>query len=188
MRPGAWTPACGWPPTESSSDRLPDPHDPGQITYWRRDDRGRLNPWPAKARYGPALYRSQVPAGLTGPDRRAWAQDWHRTHRHPWDAAIRSAIDADPDACRARFAAFTTRCCSCGRALSDPESKTVGVGPECRAGVPADMLGRLAVLVGRAHATALSASDVPQPAPTQGHPEHPVKPAFFRTVSKERHT
>ncbi|MBB4931410.1 hypothetical protein F4561_002230 [Lipingzhangella halophila] len=134
---------------------VPDPNDPDQMTYWRRDHRGRIAPWPSKARYGPALYRSDVPEGLTPPEKNQWVTDWFRTHRHPWDDAVHTTITTDPDTCRARFAVFTTRCCSCGRTLTDPESKSYGIGPECRTGVPEDVLARLAVLVGQAHAQAL---------------------------------
>lgn len=136
---------------------VPDPNDPGQMTYWRRDHRGRLTPWPSKARYGPTLNRSDVPDGLTPTDRHQWITDWFRTHRRPWDDAVRAALDADPAQAQAAFAAFAVRCCVCGRRLTDAKSKTVGVGPDCRDGFGEDVLADLAVRVGRAHAAALDA-------------------------------
>lgn len=128
------------------------PTDPSQITYWRRDSAGRLNPWPAKARYGPALYRTDIPAGLDPQRRQEWMADWFRQHTYPWHAAIRDAVDRDPAGCAARFAAFTTRCCQCGKKLHDPASKAYGVGPDCRDGWPKPVLAAMVEAVGRAHA------------------------------------
>lgn len=137
---------------------VPDPIDLGQITYWRRDKAGRVSPWPARAQYGPILYKRDVPKGLD--DRRPqWIRDWYRDNRQPWQQAIDTAIATEPDLCRARFAIFTTRCCSCGRVLVDPKSKSCGIGPECRTGISAETLGLLAVLVGRLHAEHLPELD-----------------------------
>jgi len=131
-----------------------DPDDPERMTYWRRGPRG-LKPWPQKATYGPVLRKSDVPAVLRGEARREWVRQWFG-ERRPWSEAVHEAIDADPDGCRARFAAFTSRCCCCGRALTDPASKTYGIGPECRDGVSADVLARMVEQIGRLHAAEVS--------------------------------
>jgi len=133
---------------------VPDPTNPSAMTYWRRDRRGRLAPWPPRARYGPTLTPADIPDHLAGQDRREWISDWARAHLWPWHEAVHAAIDADPDGCAARFAAMAARCCRCGRALTDPESKTYGIGPECRRDVPAELLTALAGAVARAHASA----------------------------------
>lgn len=131
---------------------VPDPADPTRITYWRRTG-GKLTPWPAKARYGPVLYRTDLPAGLSPQQRQEWIAAWYRQHSYPWHDQVSAAVDADPDGCAARFAAFTTRCCQCGKVLRDPESKTYGVGPDCRQGWPDAVLAAMVEAVGRAHAT-----------------------------------
>lgn len=137
---------------------VPDPANPDQITYWRRDKRGRIAAWPTNAKYGPILYKRDVPKGLPA-ERSQWVSDWFRTNRDPWQQTINHAIGSDPDLCQARFAVFTVRCCSCGRTLTDPKSKSCGIGPECRQGMPAETLGAMAVLVGRVHAERLPQLD-----------------------------
>ncbi|MBA3891797.1 MAG: hypothetical protein H0X64_14845 [Gemmatimonadaceae bacterium] len=122
------------------------------MTYWRRGAGGLLKQWPPKARYGPILLRSGVPAGLAGQARQEWIAAWFERHSLPWHAAIRESIAADPDSGRARFAAFTSRCCMCGRHLTDPASKVYGIGPECRDGWSADVLAHMAELIARTHA------------------------------------
>jgi len=133
---------------------VPDPNDPNRMTYWQRGPAGGLTPHPPRTRYSPRLLRSDVPDWLTGRERQTWVEDWARQHVWPWYAAIHAAIDADPQACTARFAAFTTRCCECGRTLRDPVSKTYGIGPDCRDGIPNEVLAAMARMVGQAHAEA----------------------------------
>lgn len=137
---------------------VPDPGDTGQITYWRRNARGQIAPWPANAKYGPQLYKRDIPQGIHN-GRPKWIRDWFRDNRAPWQQAIDAAIDADPDLCRARFAVFAVRCCACGRTLTDPKSKSCGIGPECRSDLSEDTLGALAALVGRIHAEHLPVLD-----------------------------
>ncbi|BCJ65133.1 DUF6011 domain-containing protein [Polymorphospora rubra] len=129
---------------------VPDPADPTAMTYWRTGRRG-LAMWPPKARYGPLLFAADVPPGLKGLDREAFIRNWAATVRTPWQEAVNAAIEIDPDGCAAMFAVFMTRCCYCGRRLTDPESKAYGIGPECRRGVPAPVLAAMANAVGRAH-------------------------------------
>lgn len=128
---------------------VPDPADPARMTYWRQQN-GIRKPWPPKARYGPQLIRAEVPTDRY--ERHGFLLQWFDQVGTPWRLAVVAAIDADPAGCAARFAAFTTRCCQCGRRLKDPASKTYGIGPECRTGWPDSELAMLAEAVGRAHA------------------------------------
>jgi Family of unknown function (DUF6011) len=138
--------------TDRTYYAVPDPTHPAQMTYWADSPHG-LRPWPTKAHYGPVLYRNDVP--VTGAGRRAWVADWFEHVRRPWHALIRDAVAADPHACQARFAAFTSRCCCCGRRLTDPSSKVYGIGPECRSGIPDDYLAHMAKAMGTCHASAV---------------------------------
>ncbi len=45
--------------------------------------------------------------------------------------AAKAAIAADPEAAAMRFAKETVRCFSCGRRLTDAESRARGQGPDC---------------------------------------------------------
>lgn len=134
---------------------VPDPTDPDLMTYWRERN-GTLTPWPGQAKYGPILYRSDVPKGLTGPPQKQWAVNWYRDNRLPWLGKISAAIAADPDEAAARFAALKTRCCWCGKPLTDERSKTIGVGPDCRRTYPDELIARYIDAVGRAHAQHLA--------------------------------
>lgn len=146
---------------------VPDPADPARMTYWRRTGRG-LRPIPANARYGPVLLKHDVPADLRGQQRREWVYAWQRQHLYPWHATVHAAIDADPIGCAARYAALQARCAWCGRRLTDPDSKTYGIGPDCRQGWPPAELAALAQAVARAHASngPLSAPLRQDPAPS----------------------
>lgn len=130
----------------------PDPADSDRMTYWRRDKNNRLAPWPARARYGPRLTHAEVPANLKGRERQDWIWAWSREHVTPWLVAVNEAVNADPDGAAGRFAALVTRCYCCGRELTDPASKTYGIGPECRTGMSTAVLAALTEAVGRAHA------------------------------------
>ncbi len=132
---------------------VPDPAG-DSMTYWRRGARGAVKPWPVKARYGPVLYTKEVPAVLKGTARREWVGKWYSTVRTPWDEAIQGAIQADPVGCRARFTVFTSRCCVCGRTLTDDASKVFGIGPDCRAEVSDDFLTSVAERTARMHGVA----------------------------------
>lgn len=129
---------------------VPDPRD-GTMTYWREDKRGRLTAWPTTVRYGPVLLAADVPSELAGKQRDAWISAWFCEHAYPWHDAIRAAITAAPDRCRARFASFTSRCCFCGRELTDPASKVYGIGPDCRHGLSDAVLSAMAREMGRVH-------------------------------------
>lgn len=47
---------------------------------------------------------------------------------------VRALIAADVEAARMRFAQELTRCYVCGKMLTDDLSRTLGIGPVCRAG------------------------------------------------------
>ena len=110
---------------------VPDPNGHGQLTAWRAVN-GHLKSSPANARYGPALFKSDL-AGLSPLERQRRVHDWFETVRWPWDRAIRAAIVADPEAAGALYAKTTVRCRDCGISLRDPVSKRDGRGPDCRA-------------------------------------------------------
>lgn len=136
-----------------------DPGDPTTMTYWRRaSPRGRevFESWPTGTKLGPALYSRDVPAALRGEDRRAWIRAWYADVRHPWQAAVVEAIVADPVGTSVRFAEHFTRCCRCGRSLTEEASKAYGIGPECRRGMTPAELDPYVRAVGAAHAASLA--------------------------------
>lgn len=127
-----------------------DPADPATMTYWRVRN-GNVTPWPARAKYGPVFLRKDGPS--RGDD------DAYRAHvrrvvdeLNAWHNAVFAALAVDDVAARARFAALKTRCFVCCRVLTDPATKVGGIGPECRAGFPAEYLDALAAAVAEAHA------------------------------------
>lgn len=136
---------------------LLDPDSPGTMTYWRAVN-GLIGMWPAKAWYGPSkLLKRDAPADRD--ERLAWGRAWF-DHHQAWLRAVRVAIEGAPDVCRARFAAFTIRCCDCGRSLTDAKSKTLGVGPECRRGYDEAWLAALLTpAIAEAHAAALQPAE-----------------------------
>ncbi len=136
---------------------VPDP-DTGDMTYWYRTTRGAIEPWPPReGKYGPRLLARDI-EGLSAKDREAAVRTWSLTLRIPWDRQVRAALDADLDAAAARFAAFTSRCCICGRPLTDEKSKVLGIGPDCRTGIPTGVLEEFAREMGRIHGQAPEAA------------------------------
>ena len=142
---------------------VPDP-DTCDMTYWMRTKRGQLKAWPATAKvddYGPRLWfkpghdrEHVVPEGLTERERGNWIRAWYDTVRNPWVAKILAAIEREPDAARARFAAFTSHCCICGRTLTDEDSRVRGIGPDCIGRVPAAFAEACAREIARLHGEA----------------------------------
>ncbi|MGW6456306.1 DUF6011 domain-containing protein [Streptomyces sp. NPDC055078] len=135
-----------------------DPADPGTVTYWRRTRTARtstLKPWPAKAWYGPAVpLRADVPTEHAA--RHLFVAAWSRTRRAYLDQVV-AAITAGPEVAARCFADLRFRCWSCGRALRDETSKTLGIGPECRTGMDPAVLARYCTPeVGRLHAEHLA--------------------------------
>jgi hypothetical protein len=129
---------------------VPDPLDPAVMTYWRQRatmPSGRpavraFNPWPDKARYGPVLYRRDVP---TETSRRREVLEAHWERVRDYHRRVRESIEADPAAAGRRFAEWCIRCCCCGRALTEEQSKVLGIGPECRRGSDPGALAELRV-------------------------------------------
>ena len=133
-----------------------DPDNPQQMTYWRDTPSGWLDVWPPKAQYGPVFYRKDVPKDR---DQAAKFRQACLAKIQDWDNRVRAAIDADLVAAGKRFAEMTSRCCWCGRTLTDDRSKVYGIGPECRRGIPDEALAQyLTPKVGRAHAETLENS------------------------------
>ena len=142
---------------------VPDPDDPNQMTYWRDSTRGEgFMAWPPKVRYGPVLYRRDVPKDRQ-EQRLVVEQHWARERE--WHQQVREAIEADPITAAKRFAEFTSRCCLCGRTLTDEASKVYGIGPECRRGLPHEVLANhFAPQISSLHRAAVE----PGPAGTDG--------------------
>jgi hypothetical protein len=137
---------------------VPDPDDPGLMTYWRERN-GILYMWPNKARYGPTLLRSDVPKGLVGYRKNEWAVKWYHANRIPWQEKVNAAIEADRDKASAVFAAFCTRCGFCGKELKEEKSKVTGIGPECVKGLPDELVWRFIQEVSAAHARHLESEN-----------------------------
>ncbi len=112
-----------------------------------------FEPWPAKARYGPQLTKADLPAGQYTEEGQAFIRDWLENVGQPYRDAVIEAIVVDPVAAGKRFAEWKLRCCMCGKALTNEESKVYGIGTECRRGIPTEVLARyLTPEVGRLHA------------------------------------
>jgi hypothetical protein len=133
---------------------VPDPLDPGKLCYWYRPKHGkkagRLEKWPPRRSDWGALYRKDVAA--QPPDQRVEYQMAHWQRVRAAREEIVNTIDADPGLAAARFAAARSACCFCGRELTDERSKTYGVGPDCRSGMPPEKLTQLIGAMRRAHA------------------------------------
>ena len=135
---------------------VPDPDDTTAMTYWRAKG-GGLHPHPAKTWYGPARpLRQDAPSPKGGPEFQEWMRDYFDRWT-AWARRVRDSLAIDPAATARRFADLTTRCCVCGRALTDAESKVLGIGPDCRSRL--DPHGVAAIVltpeVAKAHAAAL---------------------------------
>jgi hypothetical protein len=96
---------------------IPDPDDPGQMTYWRDSRPGRgvrfvedglphIEPWPSKAVYGPMLYRKDLPEDHDAGEA---VRDEYYRRRGGWVSAVRLAVAADPVVAGRRFAELTSR-------------------------------------------------------------------------------
>jgi hypothetical protein len=137
---------------------VPDPRGIQEMTYWRRKNhkkRGQsFGPWPTKARYGWVLLRSDIPEDLPPEiSRDTYVRAYYETLATPYRQAIVEAIEEDPVAAQHRFADFNTRCCYCGKRLTNDLSKVYGIGPECRKGLSPEVLANYyRPEVGKAHA------------------------------------
>ncbi len=135
---------------------VPDPDDPGQITYWRRLTGGQLTPWPPYARYGPTLRAEDIPADLDRDQRHQFLLNWVPDTVGAWHTRIATAINADPHTYAAQFEAMSSECFLCARELTDAAA-VYGLCPGCRTGLPGHVLGAFATVVGRLHAEVLAA-------------------------------
>src|SRR5215213_9571612 len=139
--------------SERSWEHLPegyyavaDPENEGEMSYWRRKDKGKhktpsFDPWPLKARYGPRLLTSDPRLkGLKGEQRNQFVRSWYEGVKYPYMARVVEAIASDPVTAGKRFAELQMRCCICGKGLTTNESKVVGIGPECRKGLPKEFV------------------------------------------------
>jgi hypothetical protein len=128
------------------------------MTYWRRSE-GKRGPafkaWPNKARYGPRLTWDDLPAPRDKyyEENQWFMRAWHEIVGEPYRDAIVETLMEDPIAAQHRFADFNTRCCSCGKKLTNDISKVYGIGPECRRSIPTEILANYyRPDIGRAHA------------------------------------
>ncbi len=124
------------------------PDDPDRRVYWVVNAKGTFKPWPPRI----TLARHY------DPDNSIWKQilvdhdrDRHTASLEFWGKANGWATDcmdivtADPQFAAEAFAAWSIRCWACARSLTDATSKARGIGPECQAGVPNNVIDRLFV-------------------------------------------
>jgi hypothetical protein len=141
-------------PTTPEYFAVPDPLDPDKLCYWYRHKRGRhagqLSPWPPRRNRWGRLTWAEVNAQ---PERDR--EDYQVAHWAKVRAArqqIQQAIADDPDLAAARWSLAHSSCCFCGKALTDQRSKAYGIGPDCRAGAPPEVLAELIRRMEQAHA------------------------------------
>lgn len=121
---------------------VPDPGRADRMQYWCRKDvatkrgiRPTFKPWP------PGVAGVKLTGGMR-------PVSGHMVQ-------VIEAITSDPITLGRRFADLTLRCCLCSKPLTDPKSKTYGIGPECRKGIRAEVLARyFTPAVAEAHAAA----------------------------------
>jgi hypothetical protein len=123
------------PRPESRYYAVPDPADPLRMTFWRVSARG-CRSWPPRSGGDGAKYKALLAAAES-------KTEWTRLVVE-WSDAIDTEIREHPERAGARFACWHARCCRCGRRLTDPRSKTYGIGPECVTGVPRSVLPQMA--------------------------------------------
>jgi hypothetical protein len=135
---------------------VPDPDNAATMTYWRVKDGARYR-WPAKARYGPVPPPRKDAPGVKGsPEWIAWAKEYG-DRRWAWNVRVDAALTAAPATAAKRFAELTTKCCCCGRGLTDARSKVLGIGPDCRSRVDPGGVAALVLTpqIAKAHAATL---------------------------------
>ena len=143
-----------------------DPLNEGEISYWRRKDLGKnevpdVNPWPLQTRtYGPRLYKSDPRLrGLSREEKKAFIRSWYLENVGGYLKAVVTTIAADPVAAGKRFAEWQLRCCLCSKKLTTKESKVIGIGPDCREGLPKEFVDNFFPdQVGSVHAKYLAGS------------------------------
>jgi hypothetical protein len=125
---------------------ITDPFEPNRVTCWRQSEHG-LAVWPAKARVGPMSKVGRVDQPRGSDERRRGVRALHEQQRD-YFAAVRSCIADDLTGAGARFSTLNTRCCVCGMTFADPKARFDGIGPECGAKLPDEVLAGLARRVG----------------------------------------
>jgi hypothetical protein len=90
---------------------------------WRHPE-GEWKPWP----HSIARPSYQLAEGVTREEFRA-------AKGSAWDEANIKFVLENLDMCREAFGQVVGRCGCCGRALTDPDSKMRGIGPECIKGM-----------------------------------------------------
>jgi len=113
------------------------------LSYWRRSRTGALVAWPPGTRYGPVLLEKDIPLGLPRHERRDYKLNWYTATVVPWLRHAHAAVEAEPLAAAARFAAWTSRCLCCARRLEDAHGRLAGACTGCRGRLPHDVLTAL---------------------------------------------
>ena len=139
---------------------VPDPYNEGEMSYWRRKDKGKnkrpsFEPWPLKAKaYGPRLLKSDPRLiGMSRDEMMEFARKWYETEKKSYMDAVIEIIAADPIEAGKQFADWQLRCCMCGKGLTTDDSKVYGIGPECRKGMSKEFLDNyFPPQVGKLHA------------------------------------
>jgi hypothetical protein len=134
-------------PRDPARYAIPDPLDPGKVSYWYRPesgrDKGKLQPWPPQRNTWGRLYYKNMPDGATRtPANRAFADAHWAKVREGRKTAV-AEIEANPELAAARFARYAVACSACGKAMWDERSVTYGIGPECRRGASPGFLSRM---------------------------------------------
>ena len=107
---------------------VPDPDAPQiLVVVWRGVQRKTERPKVTVKRRAPKDL-------LYAPQSRATSRD--RVAKAAWWSEVSAAILADPDEARRTYSRITVKCWVCGHRLTDPESKRLGIGPDCRANQP----------------------------------------------------
>jgi hypothetical protein len=134
-------------PRDPARYAIPDPLDPGKVSYWYRPERGRdkgkLRPWPPQRNtWGRLYYRNMPDGSARTAANRAFADAHWAKVRQARKAAV-AEIEASPELAAARFARYAVACSACGKAMWDERSVTYGIGPECRRGASPGFLSRM---------------------------------------------
>ncbi|WP_239404665.1 hypothetical protein [Frankia sp. Cj3] len=147
---------------------VPDPLDPGQMSYWYRPVSGRkagqVVPWPSRSSWS-ALRR--IPAAFDETVAPGPYRAYVRSHHVAVGVALGQVdvlVERGPVGAAARFAALTGRCCRCGRKIrrADERGVSCGVDAAHRTDMSAEILGLLIDAVRAAHGEYARAQEVHQ--------------------------
>lgn len=135
------TTVYGTMPTTIAYAAVGDPADSKRMTFWRRDHRGRLVPWPRNARYGPRLVLADLPTD--DQERREVVLSFVRSTITPYVRVIEESIAADPYLSAARFAFHVGQCAGCPRRVQSHPERASGLCVACQHRAPADLLSAM---------------------------------------------